>query len=265
MKNFGRIKKAFAEIISEGVIEKNPVKKDLFKKYLKALQESKILKLQYFIYDNIENGVDSDVMSANIFLDENLKLIQKYKNSDIIAENKKLCNLSQQVAAKSKGEYSFDKLHESIASLIFTKTNHTNVTEATQNRFKILTHIQENKKKEVTKSEWLGPTMYLAELAYTKFDKKYSELNEDDKKVLNVILKSNKEEKRGVYTGIVRECIDIIDINLNKASIDNKDKLLKVKDKLLRGSFIDEQFNADIAKLLTLKKNLTNSHEQRFK
>ena len=258
MKNFGRIKKAFAEIISEGIVEKNQAKKDLFKKYLNTLKESKILKLQFYIYDNIESRIDEDAMSANIFLDENLKLINKYKLSDIITENKKLCSLSKEVEGKLKGEYKFDKLHESISSLIFTSPNHTNVSESTQNRFKILTHIQENKEKVVTESKWVGPTSLLAELACERFDKKYSELNEDERKVLNVILKSNEQEKEEVYTGIVRECIDIIDESLNGSSIDNKDKLLKVKDKLLRGSFVNEDFNADISKLLTLKKDLTN-------
>jgi hypothetical protein len=46
MQNFGKIKNAFNELVSEGIAAKDIKSQNLFKKYIKAVRESKILKTQ---------------------------------------------------------------------------------------------------------------------------------------------------------------------------------------------------------------------------
>ena len=100
MQNFGKIKNAFNEILAEGIASNDEAKKKLFKQYIKTLRESKILKTQFLIYENIEILVENDQFSANIILNENLNLLNEFKKKDILKENEKLISLSQEVKAK---------------------------------------------------------------------------------------------------------------------------------------------------------------------
>ena len=87
MQNFGKIKNVFNNLLIEGIVKKDVASKKLFKKYIKAIKESEILKTQFLVYNNIENKIDADSFSANVFVSENIKLLDKYKTSDILKEN----------------------------------------------------------------------------------------------------------------------------------------------------------------------------------
>ena len=86
MQNFGKIKNAFSEILAEGIASNDVAKKNLFKKYVKTLKESEILKTQFLVYENIENVVENDQFSANLIVSENLSLLNKFKKKDILKE-----------------------------------------------------------------------------------------------------------------------------------------------------------------------------------
>ena len=79
MQNFGKIKNAFNDILVESIIEKNIEKRKIAKRFIKAINESKILKAQFLIYNNIENRVDENQFSANLFVTENLNILRKFK------------------------------------------------------------------------------------------------------------------------------------------------------------------------------------------
>ena len=68
MQNFGNIKNIFNNLLAEGLTKKDVKSKKLFQKYIKTIKESEVLKTQFLIYENIENKVDSDVASANLFV-----------------------------------------------------------------------------------------------------------------------------------------------------------------------------------------------------
>jgi hypothetical protein len=71
---------------------------------------------------------------------------------------------------------------------------------------------------------------------------------------------STDEEKSEVYKSLVRECIDLINDRLVESDIESKDKLLRVKDKLLNDNkSIDENFNKNISKLIELRGNLQDN------
>jgi hypothetical protein len=90
MQNFGKIKTDFNNLLVEGLVTKDTKKKELFKIYVKTIKESEILKTQFLIYNNIEKKIESDPVSANIYVTENIKLLEKYSVDKIIAENNKL-------------------------------------------------------------------------------------------------------------------------------------------------------------------------------
>jgi len=50
MQNFGKIQNGFNDLLADSLIKENQVNKDLFKKYIKTIKESEILKTQFLIY-----------------------------------------------------------------------------------------------------------------------------------------------------------------------------------------------------------------------
>lgn len=261
MQNFGKIKNAFNGILVEGMVSKNDDKKNLFKKYIQTIKESKILKTQFLVYSNIENKLESDAMSANLFVSENIKLLEKFKASDIIKENKKLLALSKDIDSKLTESYndSLSILHESISNIIFVKRTPNNIDEITKNTKNILDYISGNKAKEITEAIDL-PLSMVSTLMVDKYNEKYSSLDESEKEILKTLIDSDDIKKKEIYTSTIRECIGLIDEKLKGADLDTKDRLLRVKDKLLNDKQeINENFELFISKLVELRTDLKNS------
>jgi hypothetical protein len=261
MQNFGKIKNAFSEILAEGIASNDVAKKKLFKKYIKALKESNILKTQFLVYENIENVIENDQFSANLIVSENISLLNKFNKKNILSENEKLISLSEDV--KNRLEESYDKklsnLHESISNLVFLDKNTKTVNEIAKNIKNVLDYITTNKEKVVTESYDI-PNSMLSSILVEKYNERYSELTESTKEALKVLIESTDEEKIDVYNKINIECIDLIDAKLVESDLDTKDRLLKVKDKLLRNTIeINEEFPKNISKLVELKLTLNNN------
>ena len=114
-----------------------------------------------------------------------------------------------------------------------------------------------NKPKEVVEGSVDLPMSMISTILVDKYNEKYGSLNENDRQVLKVIIDSNDEQKKEVYSNTLRECIDLIDAKLKNADLESKDKLLRVKDKLLNDKKeINEDFISNISKLVELRVNL---------
>ena len=254
MQNFGNIKNIFNNLLAEGLTKKDVKSKKLFQKYIKTIKESEVLKTQFLIYENIENKVDSDVASANLFVSENLRLLEKYSKSDILKENEKLVKLIGKSEIKS--DYELAGLHESLTNLIFTERKAKNIEKITTEIKNVSNYIVSNKTKEVNESVDL-PMSMLTNILVEKFNEKYNDLSESDKKILRVLLNSNLEEKKNLYKVTVDECIDLVNLLIKEADEESKNKLLKVKSKLLEDAELNEvNFTNKFSKIVELKTNL---------
>jgi hypothetical protein len=65
------------------------------------IKESEILSTQFVVYLNLEKKVGTDYNTTNLYVSENLRLLEKYKVSDIIKENNKLMTISKLISEKS--------------------------------------------------------------------------------------------------------------------------------------------------------------------
>lgn len=262
MQNFGKIKNAFSEILVDGIASNDVAKKNLFKKYVKTLKESEILKTQFLVYENIENVVENDQFSANLIVSENLSLLNKFNKKDILKENQKLIELSDEVKAKLDEAYDerISNLHKSLSSLLFLDKSVKTVNEIAKNTKNVLDYITSNKVKTIEETYDI-PNSMLSSILVEKYNERYSELTETEKEVVKVLIESTDEQKLEVYTKITRECIDLIDAKLTESDLETKDKLLKVKDKLLRYKIeLNEEFTKNISKLVDLKISLNNNN-----
>ena len=253
VQNFGKLKNAYNNILVESVVTKNSDKKSIFKDYVKTIKENEILKNQFLIYNLIENKIESNEYKAKAFLDECLNVMSKYKNKDIMEANS---NLLSNKLFENDEVYENKELHENLTTLIFTAKTPKNIDAILEAKEFVINFILNNKKIEIKESINL-PNSLLSTIMVDKYNERYSDLDESDKKILKVLIDSTDEQKKEVYLETVRECVDLIDKRLEESDLDTKDKLLKVKDKLLRDKIdINEEYTKKISKLVDLKKSL---------
>lgn len=255
MRNFGRIKNAFNNLLVEGITKKDDITKKLFKKYIRLIKESEILKTQFLIYNNIETKHENDLGLVNLFVTENIKLLDKYSHKNILKENKKLVDLLSGHVTKLNENYGLSELHESISALIFMKKTPTTINSLTEEIKKIGVYVQKERVKDDGESIDL-PISVLTKMMVEKYNEKYSELNENDRTILSRLIKTNLTDKKRVYSDIVKECVELIN-NLLEDANNPKDKLLSVKSKLLEDIEItDENFIGKIIRIIELKETL---------
>jgi hypothetical protein len=253
MQNFGKIKNKFNEILVEGVVSENKPNKLLFKEYVKTIKENEILKTQFLIYNNIENKIEENEFKATEFVKANIELLDKYTKKEIAEANLKL---SIPIVWEKDDEYSFKELHENITKLIFTKKTPENVDSIVEATSNIVGFIKNNKLKEVTEAIEL-PTSMVSTIMVDKYNEKYSNLSESDKSIVKAIMNSDNIQKKEIYSNTIKECLDLINDKLTESDLETKDRLLRVKEKLLNDKHeINEDFIPNISKLVELRDNL---------
>ena len=252
MQNFGKIKNAFNNLLIEAVVRKDPKNKQIFGSYVKVIKENKVLKTQFLIYNNIENKVEENEFKANLFLQENLKLIEGFSKEEILEANTKLASKINDIPEVIENK----ELYENISTLIFTNRLSENIDAVVEATTNIIQFIKENKVNEAVEAIEL-PTSMLTSMMVEKYNNKYSTIDESEFKIIKSLIDSSDEVKKTVYEETLRECIDLINENLVDAPLDTKEKLLQVKDKLLNDKTdINEDYLTNISKLVELKSSL---------
>ena len=258
MQNFGKIKNAFYNILIESIVNKDENKKAIFSSYLKALQENKILKTECFVYSNLEDKSEINEAKSYEFIRTNLEFLKAFKKTDIEAANDLLVEKLGKFKKRIEKPYDTkkSKLHEEISKIIFTSKNPKNIDIIDESIGNIVSYIKENEPKTVLK-ENLVPTNALATIAINKFNSKYSELNEDERKLVKAMSSTDDKAKEDIQKEIVTECVDLIDVKLTEEiDIETKEKLLNAKDKLLRVKYNSNNYFEDVNKLISLKNGL---------
>ena len=254
MKNFGKIKNVYNTLLIESIVTKDSNKKKEFSKYVKTLKENKALETQFFIYNNIENKIETNEFKAAQYVKETISLLDNFSKKELAEANGKLYSIIEGIESTNENE----ELYENINTLIFTEKNSKTIDTIVEATSKVVDYILNNKKVE--KGESLNiPNDLLSETAVNKFNEEYNDLSDIEKDVIKTLIESSSEEKEKLFKETGFECVDLINNKLSESDINTKEKLLSVKDKLLRQSFNEESFAKDITKLLELKENLKNS------
>ena len=93
------------------------------------------------------------------------------------------------------------------------------------------------------------PPSIVSKMVINKFNTKYENISEDEKKIIKSILNGSEEDKKNLHTEMVRECVDTIDSKLDESDIN-------LKGKLLRMSYNEETYTSDISKIYNLKESV---------
>jgi hypothetical protein len=252
MKNFGKIKDVINTILAEGLSSKDQEKKDLFKKYVRAINENKALKAQFKVYTAIESMVEENEFKASEKIKGYINTLDSFSKEELIEANMVLAGL---IGMEEEGEdtgYTNEDLHKHITTLIFESDN---IDSFVDSLTETVGFAKTNSIKESGDVDIL-PNSVLSSVMVDKFNEEYSEISEDEKRVLQTIIEASDEGRETILIEMTRECIDLVDGRLAEASLDEKDSLLKVKDKLLRNSYDADTFVSEVSKLIELKKDL---------
>jgi len=257
MHNFGNIKNTFNQVLTESITKKDRTRKNIFKEYLKTIKESSVLKSQFLVLNNIENKFIEDPYLAGEYVKENVDSVRRFGQKRIISETSKLVSLIEKNNLKISSDS--NKLYECLNNLILLKKESKNVNKIQESFEFIRSYVMKPKEKEQYSSPVVSlPPSMLVGVMVSKFNTKYDTLSESEKKVIKVAINGSEEEKKSLFSEILRETIDLVDIKLNTNDIELKEKLLKTKDKLLRTEYKSEAFTKDVTKIYSLKNDLSN-------
>ena len=254
MENFGVIKDTFNTILAEAIILKNEEGKKLFNSYLKTLKENKELRKQYLIYKNLSTKSFDDSSEAKDYIKENINLL-KGLDKEVVNEGIKKLNTLLKDKEINSDNMEFYSHIDVLSTTPKTPTTLDKINES-------INYIKEDmiKREEViveeTESINLPPSV-LTKMATNRFNTKYADISESEKGILKVVLNGTEEDKKNLYNDLKTECIDSIDNKLNEdIDLDLKDKILKVKDRLLRMTFNKEEYIKDLDKVVELKHSI---------
>lgn len=255
MENFGNIKDTFGKIILESVIKKDKTGKKLFSTYLKTLKENKSLKDQFLVYRNLEAKKFDDKSEAKEYIKENIDLLKKLNKKEISEGTTTLMNLlgNKKIVKENANFY------KDIVFLTTVKKGPSNIDKINESLNRLAEHMttKEAVVETVEKID-ISPSV-LTKMFVNKFNQKYSDISESEKAILKTVLNGNNSDRENTFNNLRRECIDSVDNKLSETNdLELKDKLLKVKDKLLNTNFIKESFTNDVIRLYNLKDTIIN-------
>jgi len=253
MENFGKLKNAFNTILTEGISEKNDVKKGIFKKYIKMLKENKMLKTQFDVYNTIELMVESNEFKANEKIKKVLESTSNFDNKKLTKLNTKLLKLLEGVDLEC--DYENKILHENISNLIFSK----DVDKYVDSLHETIQYTKTNTIKEDVKGNGVSNDILIS-VAVDKFNDRYSDLDESSKVIVKSILEYKDEDKEILFNDNITECITLINGKLKNEfkgdELSIKESLLAAKENLLGRNYDKNNFISDMSKILTLKQDL---------
>jgi hypothetical protein len=255
MKQFGNIKDTFHGLLLESMFNKDSEGKKKFGKYLKVLKENESLKDQYLIYKNLSSKKFTDESEAKEYIKENVEMLKLLDVDSLQKGYEELLSILEDLEINTEQT----ELYENIEYLRTTKKTPKTLEKIQES----INYIKDLMLEEVVKDENeyevvdLPPSM-LTTMMVTKYNTKYSDISEGEKKVIKSILNGTDEDKKDIYESIKRECIDTIDQRLDESTeIDIQKKLLQVKDKLLRMEYSSDNYIQDIDKVYSLKTSIS--------
>lgn len=240
--NFGVVKDTIYNFSAKEMMAESTKQNTTLHKFFKLVQENSILKIQYLVFKNLENGSATSERLAERYINQNLKLIENFKWQDIIHTNK-LTKLQLVDKYESEPAPSKEQLYESIHTLIksVTQPDYKEIDKSQTAFDYLMEHLlkdktveqaTEDKKDESEHPKFLS-WQFITQHATNKFNETYSHLNENEKNLVKILL-SNPTNKNNFYLDLKNENLAKIESLLSENFLDENAKtaLSKFKTKI---------------------------------
>ncbi len=227
--------------------------------FLNIIKNSPILQLEFKVVNNLENKHIVNDLAATRYIDNNIKLFEVYTIAEIDAEREKLnIFLKENIGNITEANYDLEriKLYNAIDTLITESLNDydkVDVDNIYESFTVVLNHVKEYKQNliENVESEDVGEE--ILEIAVDKFNEKYAGLNEDEKNLLQLLIKTNDKEKKELLESYRTESLTLLEA-INKDSV--KENILKAIQKIKEMKYSKTSVVDDIIRLHELKRDL---------
>jgi len=263
MLEFGMFKATLDEALSRTIAKKENNTK-LLKEYVSLLKKDNLLKRQYEIYYMIETANIKTIDLIEPTLNEVADSLRSVDQQKIWESNFQLSELLKKHNYTIMENYENKDLHDKIYE--YTVYYHPFINERAEKRNnsklfinKYLTETIENRKDNTDESYY--PPKLLEKTLMDLFEAKYgAKLSQTELKFLKNRMNNDMVGNNEVFTQLVKECTGKVNEQL-KGNIDlnQKEKLLETKERLLMMEFNQFDYENDIIKLNNLKNYLFNS------
>ena len=221
---------------------------------LNVVKSSPVLQLEFKVFCNIEGKHIDNELSATRYIDNNVKLFEIYTIEEIDVERAKL----KQFIGENEIHYDDDrvKLYQAIDNLIYESLENYNdidVDKMHESFTMVLDHIKAPKKTLLENVDVQPVNEDVIEMAVEKFNEKYASLDENDRKLLQTLIKANKEEKKELLETYKKDSLAILE-SVDKDS--TKDSIAKAIEKIKEMVYNEENVTNDIIGLHDLQKGL---------
>lgn len=224
--------------------------------FFNVIKESPLLQLEFKVYDNIENKSIINDFIATRYIDNNIKLFEVYTLEELNAEHKKL----EQFFIQDVEDLNEEKvnLYNSINNLIIESLKNydeIDVDNIHESFTCVLNHIKKDKNlNEISSINSDEINEDVIEIAVNKFNEKYYSMNEDDKNLLQKLIKSTKKEKQELFESYKNDDLTILsNINANEINEEVQNAINNINNMKFNKDTVDD----DIIKLHELKKDLS--------
>ncbi|MFA5207248.1 MAG: hypothetical protein WC428_00960 [Candidatus Paceibacterota bacterium] len=230
--------------------------KELTNDFFAVVKNSPILQLEFKVFNNIENKhIDNDLVATR-YIDNNIKLFEVWTLKEIEKEHQKLKPfLTEDVQVDDNRV----QLYIAIGNLIkeslsnYDKIDVDNIHES----FTLVLEHVKNNKQSLTESIEVSDLVNedVIEIAVDKFNTKYESLTEDDRTLLQKLIKSDDNEKANLLETYKIDNLNILE-NVNENDAIAKERIASAIKKLKEMKFNPQTVDNDIIGLYELKKEL---------
>jgi len=228
--------------------------------FLDVVKNSPALQLEFKVYNGIEEQHIENELQASKYIDNAIKLFEIYAIEEIEAEHAKLAEFLQEDLFTELNEADYDpekvKLYDAIDGLI-TETlkygDDVDIDKLHESYIVVLNYIKEPKKGLLENVDVELIDENVLEIATRKFNEKYDGLNEDDRNLLQKLIKSGKEEKKSLFEAYKTETLTILEgITDDTAKVVAGKAIKKINEMV----YSDKEVEDHIIGLHELKKEL---------
>lgn len=248
--NFGVIRDTVSRLATMEILKEN--KSNSLKTFTDAVKKNPVLLKQHYVFKNFEDTKPFvKERLAERFIAQNISVLRGIKWKDVVEENKKirlsLLETSHIESNNGKNDELFNSIHTLIESA--TNPNFIKIEEGQRAYEHILQHltrevvIQESS-QEKTDNPPLNNWKFITKLAVNNFNQRYAHLNENEKKVLNMLLADDKKKSHYVQD-LKKENLKLIKKLLETANTTERVEILEGFQNKLNKDITYDSFTAD--------------------
>ena len=228
--------------------------KKLTNKFLDTIKNSPLLQLEFKVFNSIDCKHIENESIATRYIDNNIKLFEIYTIEEIDEERGKLNEFLGEDKTPDNDKV---ELYEAIDILISESLecpDSVDVDRVHEAFVVVLNHVKKPKNEIINENELIDIDEDIIEIAVDKFNERYSTLNENDKNLLQELIKSDNEKKESIFNEYKENCLKTLNEIDDKETHDSVAKAIKKIDEM---SFTPENINESIIDLYELKKELS--------